>query len=223
VNGPQGGAESLKPLTASARAGTSSSAVFGRVMALVAVTVGFAAAGVWIGRDLTGWQWFVPWLFALGCLVGLNVANSRRQFGLALTLLFAFGLLLGISVGSTVYYYAQIDSDAVAQAFAATALFTGALGAGGYATRRDLSALYRILFWLLLGLIVFGIVQIFIRIPGGSVIYSVFGLVVFGGYVIVDFNRLRRAGGGEAIPLAAGIFLDVFNIFLLFLRLFARR
>ena len=49
------------------------------------------------------------------------------------------------------------------------------------------------------------------------------GLVIFGGYVVVDFNRLRRAGGDEAIPLAAGIFLDVFNIFLFFLQLFARR
>jgi modulator of FtsH protease len=191
-------------------------------MALVALTVSFAAVGVWIGRDLSGWQWFVPWLFALGCLVGLNSANSRGQQGLALTLLFAFGLLLGVSVGSTVYYYAQIDPDSVTQAFAATALFTGALGAGGYATRRDLSGLYRVLFFLLLGLIIFGIVQIFVRIPGGSLIYSIFGLLVFGGYVVVDFNRLRRAGGNEAIPLAAGIFLDVFNIFLFFLQIFGR-
>lgn len=192
-------------------------------MGLVAVTVAFAAAGIWIGRDLSGWQWFVPWLFAIGSIIGLNVANSKGQRGLALTLLFAFGLLLGISVGSTVYYYASIDPDVVAQATAATALFTAALGAGGFATSRDLSSLYRILFWLLLGLILFGIVQIFVRIPGGGIIYSVLGLIVFGGYVVVDFNRLRRAGGDETIPLAAGIFLDVFNIFLLFLRLFARR
>ena len=36
----------------------------------------------------------------------------------------------------------------------------------------------------------------------------------------MDFNRLRRAGQDQAIPLAAGIFLDVFNLFLLFLQLF---
>ena len=41
---------------------------------------------------------------------------------------------------------------------------------------------------------------------------------------IDDTDPARNvAGGEEAIPLAAGIFLDVFNIFLLFLRLFARR
>ena len=209
--------------SAASPARSSSSAIFGRVMGLVALTVAFAAAGVWIGRDLTGWQWFVPWLFAIGCIIGLNVANAKGQRGLALTLLFAFGLLLGISVGSTVYYYATVDPDVVAQAFAATALFTAALGAGGYATRRDLSFLYRFLFFALLGLIVFGIVQIFLRIPGGSMAYSILGLVIFGGYVVVDFNRLRRAGSDETIPLAAGIFLDVFNIFLFFLQIFGRR
>lgn len=202
---------------------TSSSAIFGRVMALVAVTVAFAAAGIFIGRELTGWQWFIPWLVALGCLIGLHFANARGAQGLALTLLFAFGLLLGISVGSTVYYYAETDSTAVGQATAATALFTGALGAGGYATRRDLSFLHRILSWLLLGLIVFGIVLIFVNLPGGATIYALAGLVIFGGYVVLDFNRLRRAGNDEAIPLAAGIFLDVLNIFLFFLRLFERR
>jgi FtsH-binding integral membrane protein len=210
-------------LAAPVSTGVSSNAIFGRVMALVAVTVGFAALGVWVGQDLSGWQWFIPWLFALGCLIGLNVANSRGAQGLALTLLFAFGLLLGISVGSTVYYYASTDSTAVAQAAAATALFTMALGAGGYATRRDLSFLYRGLFWLLLALILFGFVLIFVNLPAGSTIYAVLGLVIFGGYILIDFNRLRRAGGEEAIPLAAGIFLDIFNVFLLFLRLFSRR
>jgi FtsH-binding integral membrane protein len=39
---------------------------------------------------------------------------------------------------------------------------------------------------------------------------------------VIDFNRLRRAGRGEAIPLAAGIFLDVLNIFLFFLQIFGR-
>jgi modulator of FtsH protease len=210
-------------LGAPASTGVSTNAIFGRVMGLVAITVGFAALGVWLGQDLTGWQWFVPWLVALGCLIGLNVANSRGAQGLALTLLFAFGLLLGISVGSTVYYYVETDSTAVAQAAAATGLFTLALGAGGYATRRDLSFLYRGLFWLLLALILFGVVLIFVNLPGGATIYAVLGLVIFGGYILVDFNRLRRAGGEEAIPLAAGIFLDVFNVFLLFLQLFGRR
>ena len=196
--------------------------LFGRVMGLVALTVGFATLGVYLAREPGGAGWFIAWLIALGCLVGLNVANARGNHGLALALLFAFGLLLGASVATTVNYYSATDPTAVRQAFGATALFVGGLGAGGYAIRRDLSFLYRALFCLLLGLIVAGIVLIFVRIPALYTAYALVGLVIFGLYTVLDFNRLRRAGTDEAIPLAAGIFLDVLNIFLLFLRLFAR-
>jgi uncharacterized protein len=140
-----------------------------------------------------------------------------------LVLLFGFGLLIGGSVATTVNYYSKTDPTAVRQAFGATALFVAALGAGGYAVRRDLSFLYRTAFVLLLALIGFGIVLIFVHIPAVYVAYSLAGLAIFGLYTVIDFNRLRRAGTGEAIPLAAGIFLDVFNIFLFFLRLFGRR
>jgi FtsH-binding integral membrane protein len=197
--------------------------LFGRVMGLVAVTVGFAALGSWMARDWGGAAWFVAWLLALGCLVGLNVASARGSSGLALVLLFAFGLLMGASVATTIDYYATNDPTALRQAFGATALFVGALGAGGYAIRRDLSFLYRTLFWMLLALLGAGVVLIFVRIPGAYTVWALFGLAVFGLYTVVDFNRLRRAGRDEAIPLAAGIFLDVLNVFLLFLRLFSSR
>lgn len=197
-----------------------SRAVFAEVMGLVAICCLFAAGGAYVGRDLTGVWFLLPWLLAIGCVIGLNVANARGLRQVALALLFAVGLLLGISVGTTLNYYAVNDPGALYQAAGATGLFVGALGAGGYATRRDLSGLYRLAFWLLLGLIGFGIVLIFVNLPGGSLVYSVLGLGVFGLYVVIDFNRLRRSGEDQVIPIAAGIFLDVFNIFLFFLRIF---
>jgi FtsH-binding integral membrane protein len=201
----------------SARAPT----LFGQVMLLVALTVATATLGVFLAREAGGALWFIAWIAALGCLIALNVANSRGRRGLALALLLAFGLLIGASVSSTVNYYSRTDPTALRQAFGATALFVGGLGVGGYAVRRDLSFLYRLLFWLLLGLIAAGVVLIFIRIPAAYVLWSLFGLTIFGLYTVVDFNRLRHAGGEEAIPLAAGIFLDILNVFLLFLRLFS--
>lgn len=201
---------------------TGARTLFGRVMALVALTVGFATLGVYAAREAGGTMWFLAWLLALGCLIGLNVANARGNQGLALLLLCAFGLLIGASVSTTVNYYSEVDPAAVRQAFGATALFVGGLGAGGYATRRDLSFLYRLAFWLLLALIVAGIVLIFIHIPSLYTAWAIAGLGVFALYTVIDFNRLRRAGQEEAIPLAAGIFLDILNVFLLFLRLFGQ-
>ncbi len=65
----------------------------------------------------------------------------------------------------------------------------------------------------------FGVVGIFVSIPHGNIIYAVGGLVIFGGFTIFDFNRLRRATPERAVPIAAGIFLDIFNVFLSMLRL----
>jgi FtsH-binding integral membrane protein len=64
------------------------------------------------------------------------------------------------------------------------------------------------------------IVAIFVSIPKANVIWSVAGLVIFGGYTILDFNRLRRAGAESAVPIAASIFLDITNVFSFLLGLF---
>jgi len=200
--------------------GVAARALFARVMLLVAVTCGFAALGAYAGRNLSGLQWLIPWIGALGCIVGLNVANARGMTGLALTLLFGLGFLLGLAVGVTVVWYAQNEPTVVWQAAGATGLTVAGMGTWGYAIRRDLSYLYRTLFFALLGLIVFGFVIVLFRINGAQTIYALIGIAIFAGYTLVDFNRLRRAGQDQVIPIAAGIFLDVFNLFLLFLQLF---
>ena len=124
-------------------------------------------------------------------------------------------LLIGWSVATTVNYYAETDPSRVRQAFGATALSSPrsapagtrsprpvvplpdpVLAAARPARRRrgaDLRAH-----------------------PGRLHVWSLFGLALFSVYTVVDFNRLRRAGKNEAIPLAAAIFLDVLNIFLFF-------
>jgi modulator of FtsH protease len=79
-------------------------------------------------------------------------------------------------------------------------------------------------FWALLALIVFGIVAIFVNIPNSSLIYAIVGLVIFAGFTMYDFQRLRKTKDIRAAPLlAASIFLDVLNVFLLLLSLFNRR
>jgi modulator of FtsH protease len=197
-----------------------SRALLGQVMGLVAVTVGFTALGAYLGRNLSGGAGLLLFLGAIGCIIGLNVAASRGNDQVAMVLLFGLGLLLGLAVAPVLNVYAKADPAALWQAAGATALFVAGCGSYGYATRRDLSSWARTLFWALLALIAFGIVTIFVSIPNGNVIYAVLGLGIFGAYTIFDFNRLRRSDQSAAIPIAAGIFLDIFNIFLLALELF---
>jgi FtsH-binding integral membrane protein len=195
--------------------------VFGQVMGLVAVTLGCFTLGAYLGREIVGGMSIVFFIVGFVCIVGLNFA--RRSEMLAITLLFLAGLALGLGMGGVLDQYAEAAPDAVWQAAAATALFVAALGSVGYSIRRDLSGGYRVLFILLLVLIVFGFIGLLVSIPNASLIYALAGLVVFGGYTVLDFNRMRRAGMEETVPLAAGIFLDILNIFLFFLRIFGGR
>ena len=196
--------------------------LLGQTMGLVAVTAGFFAVGAYLGRNLSyGWGW-IFFIAAFGCLFGLQVA-ARRSEQLAIALLFAFGVLLGLAVSPTISYYASTDPKVVWQAGGATALFIAGFGAAGYATRRDLSTVARVSFWALIALIVFGIVAIFVNVPHGQLIYAIAGLVIFAGLTAYDFQRLRRSQDIRDAPLlAASIFLDVLNVFLLLLSLFGR-
>jgi FtsH-binding integral membrane protein len=197
--------------------------LLGQVMGLVAVAVGFSALGAYLGRDLSGGTGLLLFIPAFACIIGLHFAAAAGREQLAIGLLFGMGLLLGLAVAPVVADYANANPSALWQAAGATAGFVAATGAYGYATRRDLSSWGRTLFWALLALIVFGIVTLFVSIPNGNIIYAVAGLGIFGAFTIYDFNRLRRAGGDGAVAIAAGIFLDIFNVFLLFLNLFGGR
>jgi len=197
--------------------------LFAQTMGYVAATAGLFALGAWLGRSLTGGVGIIAFIAAFACLIGMRFA-TRRSTQLTVGLLGAFGLLLGLAVAPTVAYYASMDPRALWQAGEATALFIAAFGTAGYATRRDLTAIARACFWALVALIVVGIALIFIHIPGGDLAYSVLGLVIFAGFTMSDFQRLRTNTDIASAPLlAASLFLDVLNVFLFFLQIFSNQ
>ena len=194
--------------------------LFAQTMGFVAGTAALFALGAYLGRDFGGGAAILFYLLSIAALFGMQFA-SRRSRELTIGLLALFGLFIGLGVAPTLAYYASQDPQALWQAGGATALFIAGFGAAGYATRRDLSVLARFAFWALIALIGFGIVLIFVRIPNGALIYSILGLVIFAIFTMVDFQRLRNTKDIRAAPLlAASIFLDVLNVFLLLLSLF---
>jgi modulator of FtsH protease len=190
-------------------------------MWLVALAAGCFALGCYAGRDLSmGWSiaWFIV---GFGCLIALNFTRKAAG-GASIALLLLMGLFLGLGMGPTVAYYSSSSPQTLWQAAGATALFIAGFGAYGYATRRDLSAVGRISFFALVGLIILAVILIFTHIPGGDLIYAILGLVIFAGLTMFDFQRLRRSKGLASAPqIAASIFLDALNVFLFFLRIFS--
>jgi FtsH-binding integral membrane protein len=197
--------------------------LFSQVMWLVALAAACFALGCYAGRDLSA-GWSIVWFIAgFGCLIALNFAR-RASGAVSITLLLAMGLLLGLGMGPVVAYYTVTSPQAVWQSAGATALFMAGFGAFGYATRRDLSMVGRISFFALVGLIIFAIILIFVKIPHGDLIYAILGLVIFAGLTMFDFQRLRRSQDMASAPvIAASIFLDALNVFLFFLRIFGGR
>jgi uncharacterized protein len=196
-------------------------ALFAQTMGYVAGTAALFALGAWAGHNLTGGIGIVAFIAAFACLIGMRFA-ARRSTELTVALLAVFGLLIGLAVAPTIAYYGSMDPRALWEAGGSTALFMAGFGAAGYATRRDLTAVARVGFWALLALIVFGIVLIFVHIPGGDLAYSILGLVIFAGFTMFDFQRLRTSNDAASAPfLAASIFLDLLNVFLFFLEIFS--
>ena len=187
-------------------------------MGLVAFTLGFLALGAYIGRDLTGGIGILFFIAAFACrslsTAPERMASSRPRFCSASACCSGWG-----SAPCSTHTRRRIRPRC-GRPPARPAGSSRSLGTAGYATRRDLSSWARVLFWALLALLVFGIVAIFVSIPQANLIWSVAGLVIFGGYTILDFNRLRRTGPTSTAPIAASIFLDVLNVFLFFLELF---
>ena len=196
-------------------------ALFAQTMGYVALTAALFAFGAWLGRNLTGGVGIVAFIAAFACLIAMRFA-ARRSTQLTVGLLAAFGVLVGVAVAPIIAYYGGMDPRALWEAGGATALFIAAFGAAGYATRRDLTAIARVCFWALLALIVAGIVLIFVHIPHGDLVYSILGLVIFAGFTMFDFQRLRTNTDTTTAPLlAASIFLDVLDVFLFFLAIFS--
>ncbi len=155
-------------------------------------------------------------------LAGLMDVLGRQRFA-----------LVGVDTGMLIGYALAADHpDRVVRLAVGEAPLPGitpptpliaGFGTAGYATGRDLTAITRASFWALLALIVFGIVLVFVNVPGGALIYSVPGLVIFAGFTMFDFQRIRLSGDIRSAALLAGsIFLDILNLFLFFLQLFPR-
>ena len=195
--------------------------LFAQTMAYVAGTAALFAVGAYLGRNLAYGTGFVAFIVAFGILIGMRFA-ARKSQPLTVGLLGAFGLLIGLAVAPTLEYYARMNPNVLWQAGGATALFIGGFGATGYAIRRDLAVVARVCFWALLALILVGLVLIFAHIPGAALAYSVLGLVIFAGFTMFDFQRLRRNADITTAPLlAASIFLDILNVFHFFLTIFS--
>ena len=192
-------------------------------MGYVAATTSLFALGAYQGGNVVGAAGVLAFIAAIASLIGMQFAVKRSR-NLTIALLAAFGLLLGLATAPTLANYASADPGYPLAGWRSDRAVHRGLRCGGLRHPARSTAIARVGSWALVALIAFGIVLIFVQIPGGALIYSVLGLVIFAGLTMADFQRLRRSTDINSAPLmAASIFLDILNIFQFFLQLFSRR
>ncbi len=173
-----------------------------------------------VSLSILGWiAVFSPLLvvFLIGNATSkLNVQQAKLWFWI-------FSALMGVSLGNLLFIY---SGSAMFQAFLVTAGMFFALALFGTKTTRDLSGLGRFLIMGLIGVILAGIVNIFIGSGQFNFILNVISVIIFVGLTAYDTNRLKAAYNpadsdeivqAKAIQGALALYLDFINLFRLML------
>jgi modulator of FtsH protease len=195
-------------------------AVFGWVMGLVAIAIGFFTLGAWVGRDISQGTALACSLGGIGMLLVSSFAGERFRIGrFAMGWLFATAALIGIGIGPTVSHYSTVDQANVVWAALGTGATVLAMGAVGMLMAKDLAPWLRPL--SIFTLVAFGGIIIWTLVAGPlNPIVSLFIYGLSALLLVVDFNYLRKhATENDAIWLATGIFVSIVNIFLSLLNL----
>ena len=159
------------------------------------------------------------WLFVileLGLLVGLMFA--KRKAGLNLILLFAFTFVSGLTLTPILGRTFAMPGGAaiVAQAFTLTTVAFGGLSVFAMNTKRDFTAMGKMLFIVLL---VAAIINIFFHSPVLQLAIASVGAVLFSAYILYDTQNIIRGNYETPIEGAVALYLDFVNLFVSLLQI----
>lgn len=148
----------------------------------------------------------------------------------AAALFIVYSVLTGASLSVVLLIF---TASSVAATFFITAGMFGGMSVLGYTTKRDLTGLGSFLMMGLWGLILAGIVNLFLHSSSMSWLISFIGVIVFTGLTAYDTQKIKQgyaAGGGNAAIAqksalygAFSLYLDFVNLFLYMLRFMGNR
>jgi len=141
----------------------------------------------------------------------------------------AFCAVMGLSLASVFLFFTKTS---IAQTFFITAAMFGAISLYGYTTKRDLSKMGSFLMMGLFGIIIAGIVNIFLGSSALQFAISVIGIVVFVGLTAYDTQNIKEQYSENydqesnqklAVFGALSLYLNFVNIFQLLLNFTGER
>ncbi|MFH1052094.1 MAG: Bax inhibitor-1/YccA family protein [bacterium] len=160
----------------------------------------------------------------------LSARIEKMSRATAALMFLGYSLLNGITLSVILAVYTL---ESIQEVFFITAAMFAALSAYGYFTKKSLSGIGNFLFMGLIGIIIAGVVNIFMASSALNFAISVIGVVIFAGLTAYDTQKLKEmytimyenedTVAKGAIMGALRLYLDFINLFLFLLRLFGNR
>ena len=174
-------------------------------------------------------SFYLPLILAeLGVVIVFSMIAPRISGAVAAAMFLGYSFLSGLTLSAIFFRY---NLGSITTSFAITSAMFGALSVYGTVTKKDLSAWATFLFMGLIGVLVAGVVNIFVQSNFLGFVMSCAAVVVFAGLTAYDTQKLRQmhassgyaSAGSLAINGALVLYLDFINLFLNILRLFGSR
>lgn len=177
-----------------------------------------ATAGAYVGMSMgiAPSFWFL--ILEIALLVGLMFA--RKNPTLASVLLFAFTFVSGFTLAPTLnFYLANGMGGAITQAFLLTTVAFGGLSIFAFNTKRDFSAMGKMLFIALIVVVVAAIINIFLHSPILQIVIASVSAILFSAYILYDTQNIIRGNYDSPVLGAVALYLDIVNLFVSLLQI----
>lgn len=174
---------------------------------------------------------FMPLLLVeLWLVIGLSWLINKMNAITAITLFVIYSIVTGLTL-SVIFLVYELGS--IVSIFGITSLIFAAMSIYGYTTQKDLTGIGTMAIFGLIGIIIAGIVNLFLQNSVFDMIISIIGVIVFIALTAYDTQKIKSMNiignewtdedTKEAIIGALTLYLDFINLLLKLLSLFGKR
>jgi FtsH-binding integral membrane protein len=173
-------------------------------------------------------MWLVL-LAPLGIVLFLGFRIEKMSFAAAQATFWIYAALMGLSLAGIFIVY---TGESITRVFFITAGTFAGMSLYGYTTRADLTKFGSFLVMGLIGLVLAGVVNMFLRSSTLQFAVSMIGVFVFVGLTAYDTQKIketyvaaddREIAGKKAVIGALTLYLDFLNLFIMLLQLLGNR
>jgi FtsH-binding integral membrane protein len=187
-----------------------------------------------VGRTASGQRAVAPTLLGWAAILSplafvlvLSFGYQRLSKSTAQALFWAFAACMGVSISNLALLY---TGTSIASTFFITAGMYAAVSLYGYTTKADLTRMGSFMMMGLFGIIIAGLVNMFLASSALQFAISIVGVVVFLGLTAFDTQRIKAdyieysyaegtdEAGKRSVMDALGLYLNFINLFQLMLQ-----